>query len=114
MTASDQTPTIAELNDRFRKGDRAWASKAAKSLATWTQIRTLALTSTGQYQFDDFNEGNDPYQEHDFGSVEYDGDKWLWKIDYYDPVMNTVHEDQLIRQSLQTDDNHVQFGAIDR
>ena len=33
--------------------------------------------------FDDFNEGNDPYAEHDFGSFDYNGDTIFWKIDYY-------------------------------
>jgi hypothetical protein len=26
----------------------------------------------------------DPYGEHDYGSFEIDGQKLLWKIDYYD------------------------------
>lgn len=28
--------------------------------------------------------GNDPHGEHDFGSVDLDGEKYYWKIDYYD------------------------------
>jgi hypothetical protein len=27
---------------------------------------------------------NDPYGEHDFGSFELAGEKFFWKIDYYD------------------------------
>lgn len=27
---------------------------------------------------------DDPYSEHDFGQVIVDGQKFLWKIDYYD------------------------------
>ena len=34
--------------------------------------------------FSDFNEGNDPYGEHDFGVVDLTGHKVFWKIDYYD------------------------------
>lgn len=34
--------------------------------------------------FEDFNEGNDPYQEHDFGAIDFKGEKYFWKIDYYD------------------------------
>lgn len=34
--------------------------------------------------FDDFNENNDPYGEHDFGSFEHFALKFFWKIDYYD------------------------------
>ena len=34
--------------------------------------------------FDNFNEGNDPYQERDFGSLTAKGRNIFWKIDYYD------------------------------
>ena len=37
--------------------------------------------------FDTFTEDNDPYGEHDFGSVEVSGDKFFFKIYYYDPTM---------------------------
>ena len=35
-------------------------------------------------RFDGFNEDNDPYGEHDFGMVEFKGEKYFWKFDYYD------------------------------
>ena len=31
-----------------------------------------------------FNSGNDPYGEHDFGSVDIKGKRVFFKIDYYD------------------------------
>lgn len=34
--------------------------------------------------FDAFSSDNDPYCEHDFGAVVYDGQQIFWKIDYYD------------------------------
>ena len=34
--------------------------------------------------FDTFNADNDPYDEHDFGCLEYEGKKVFWKIDYCD------------------------------
>ena len=34
--------------------------------------------------FTDFTEDNDPYGEHDFGSLTVSGVKIFWKIDYYD------------------------------
>lgn len=34
--------------------------------------------------FTDFTKDNDPYGEHDFGMVEYQGEKYFWKFDYYD------------------------------
>jgi len=37
--------------------------------------------------FDDFSHDNDPYEEHDFGSFEADGQTIFFKIDYYDKTM---------------------------
>ena len=34
--------------------------------------------------FDDFTPDNDPYEEHDFGAFDHDGQKIFWKIDLYD------------------------------
>lgn len=34
--------------------------------------------------FNAFTPDNDPYGEHDFGSIEIAGSKIFWKIDYYD------------------------------
>lgn len=34
--------------------------------------------------FSDFNKENDPHGEHDFGAVVVDGQKFFFKIDYYD------------------------------
>jgi hypothetical protein len=35
-------------------------------------------------KFKDFTEENDPYGEHDFGSLTWENEKVFWKIDYYD------------------------------
>jgi hypothetical protein len=43
--------------------------------------------------FDDFNAGNDPHHEHDFGSFELEGEKLFWKIDYYNESMDGGSED---------------------
>jgi len=40
-------------------------------------VKTIAV-------YDDFCHANDPYQEHDFGSFEADGNTIFFKIDYYD------------------------------
>lgn len=39
--------------------------------------------------YDDFQEANDPYGEHDMGSLTSYGHKIFWKIDYYD--LNLLH-----------------------
>jgi hypothetical protein len=33
--------------------------------------------------FKTFTEANDPYGEHDFGSIMFKGIKYFWKIDFY-------------------------------
>ncbi len=38
-------------------------------------------------RFDRFDEDNDPHGEHDFGSFTLCGKRLLWKIDYYDAVL---------------------------
>lgn len=43
--------------------------------------------------FDEFSEDNDPYGEHDFGSVNADGEKVFFKIDYYDNSKTQGSED---------------------
>jgi len=34
-------------------------------------------------EFDDFDKDNDPWEEHDFGSFQHNGNKIFWKIDNY-------------------------------
>ena len=43
--------------------------------------------------FDDFSEDNDPHGEHDFGAFDHAGSRIFWKIDYYDPSMESGSED---------------------
>jgi hypothetical protein len=34
--------------------------------------------------YDDFSPDNDPYCEHDFGAITHGGEKYFFKLDYYD------------------------------
>src|SRR5262245_13131168 len=44
--------------------------------------------------FSEFERGNDPYGEHDFGAFEVDGiGRVIWKIDYYDRALTYGSED---------------------
>lgn len=38
-------------------------------------------------------EDNDPYGERDFGSIELEGERYFWKIDYYDRTLRFGAED---------------------
>lgn len=44
-------------------------------------------------EFAAFNEGNDPYGEHDYGSLEVLGHSICWKIDYWDRQMKYASPD---------------------
>ena len=43
--------------------------------------------------FDDFTVDNDPYGEHDFGTLDVMGHKICWKIDYFDEHMDCASPD---------------------
>jgi hypothetical protein len=47
----------------------------------------------GVIEFDTFTPDNDPHGEHDFGTVEVDGHRCFWKIDYYDTSYTYGSED---------------------
>lgn len=90
-----ETPSIAELNDAFRRGDpnvpgRILATEGIRALSKEVQAEILTQVK----DFNDFTEGNDPYGEHDFGSFEHAEGKIFWKIDYYDPTLQFHSEDK--------------------
>lgn len=74
---------IATLNDKFRKsftGGQVLLTAGIDSLPADDKANILSMVRN----FNDFNEDNDVYGEHDFGSFNYKGNKIFWKIDYYD------------------------------
>jgi Protein of unknown function (DUF3768) len=44
-------------------------------------------------EHDEFTDDNDPHGEHDFGAFDHAGKLIFWKIDYYDPSMESGSED---------------------
>jgi hypothetical protein len=79
---------IRALNDALRRhhvGGRIFISRdlvGRGSEAMAEALRAIQLVT-------EFNERNDPYGEHDFGSVEIDGERLFWKIDYYDESLSS-------------------------
>lgn len=74
---------IAALNDAFR------ANPALGIFVLTIGIRAnvpqdVAAILNKVRTFKDFNEGDDPYGEHDFGAFDFKGKNIFWKIDYYD------------------------------
>jgi hypothetical protein len=82
--SADVTATaIRSLNDAFRRDlcqGRVMMSAGVRTLDGEALRRLLIAIRS----FDNFDPGNDPYNEHDFGAVEIDGITYFWKIDYYD------------------------------
>ena len=81
----DATATIRELNDKLRKtleGGRLLLTRGIIDRPDVWQI--IARVAT----FTEFDSGNDPHHEHDFGAFEINGDTIFWKIDYYNETFN--------------------------
>ena len=89
----DRTQQIAELNDKCRQylgaSGRLVVSGGIASLDPDKQRRILMRVQNHRR----FDEGNDPYGEHDFGAFESDDGRIFWKIDYYDPTLTYGSED---------------------
>ena len=83
---------IKALNDAFRtsfSGGKLFLTAGLAALPV--EVRTMALAKVAAYN--DFDEDNDPWAEHDFGAFEYEGQTFFWKIDYYDRTLEKGSED---------------------
>ena len=86
MNEADHATKIRTLNDQFRRtgrGGRIMLTQGIQALGQKAVEEIIAKVRA----FDQFNEGNDPYQEHDFGKVVHGTETVLFKIDYYDGAM---------------------------
>jgi len=70
---------IAKLNDEFRRSGQGIVLSEGVQV-----LDDLSGLVDEVRRFNDFNLDNDPYGEHDFGTVYWQGQKIFWKIDYYD------------------------------
>lgn len=71
---------IARLNDRFR----GMAGDVIVTQGVIQGVPSVIDLLKKVERFNDFNEDNDPYGEHDFGSLNWYGALIFWKIDYYE------------------------------
>ena len=46
-------------------------------------VAALSALIQAVREFDAFTPDNDPYEEHDFGSIDLCGERIFWKIDAY-------------------------------
>ena len=89
MTKSE---AIARLNDLARM-----AMGVTSTLNETEGVRALPIEVQSRIRekvqtFNQFEPGNDPYGERDFGAFEHDGQGIFWKIDYYSPDLETGSE----------------------
>lgn len=83
---------IKKLNDNFRKyliGGKILLTQGIDA-KTYEEVAEIMLKVR---HFNNFTKDNDPYNEHDFGSFDYKGEKIFFKIDYYDKNYQYLSED---------------------
>ena len=87
-----KTDRIRVLNDNFRStfvGGQMFMTAGVDELPIDTKARVLLAVQS----FNNFTKDNDPHREHDFGNFELQGEKYFWKIDYFDPEVRFGSED---------------------
>lgn len=103
MEDENRSTQIAQQNDQFRKraglppteGEdvvpgMALMTAGIQALPLPVQLAILARVR----EFSSFTPDNDPYGEHDFGTIKLQGiGSIFWKIDYYDPSLTYGSED---------------------
>lgn len=80
ITAEMKTEVISKLNDELRINNKGGRVICTTSVVTSKNFDKIIKAVK---DFDNFNEDNDPYGEHDFGKVIVDGKDYFFKFDYY-------------------------------
>lgn len=78
-----QTEVIRQHNDQFRhsfQGGRVVITAGIEALGP----ERLGVLIHKVRTFNSFGPDNDPFDEHDFGAFDDEGDRFFWKIDYHD------------------------------
>lgn len=91
MSQPEQSSQIRALNDAFRttfQGGILILTTGIQGLSEELQVGILYAVR----KFETFTPDNDPYEEHDFGSLIVQGYRVFWKIDYYDLSMEYQSE----------------------
>lgn len=83
---------IKTLNDTFRQTFTGGRVMLTAGITAKSQDDIARILSKVR-QFNHFTEANDPYNEHDFGSFDYNGEMIYFKIDYYDKNYQYLSDD---------------------
>lgn len=84
---------IRDLNDQWRCQRRGRGTLQFSAGIEGRGELFKARVEQAIREFDAFNPTVDPLGEHTFGFVEVDGEKVLWRIDYYDADNRYLSED---------------------
>lgn len=82
----DHSALVRALNDSFRQsfiGGQVLITSGTNALAIEDRLALFEAIKS----FDAFTPDNDPYGEHDFGSLTFNAETYYWKIDCYDTLM---------------------------
>lgn len=92
MENDQDSVLIAGLNDILRMrflGGRVMLTKNVSALEE--DVREAVIQAVKR--FNTFTVDNDPHGEHDFGAVEVHGQRFFWKIDYYNKTLYAGSDD---------------------
>ena len=82
-----KTETVRALNDELRHNlttGTAFLTTGVAALGAEAVARIVKTIAV----YDDFCHANDPFEEHDFGAFEADGQTIFFKIDYFDKTLS--------------------------
>jgi Protein of unknown function (DUF3768) len=86
------TEKIRALNDSLRTtmtGGRVMMTSGVNALPS--DVRAMVIRRVATYSA--FTPDNDPHGEHDLGNFDVAGQKFFWKVDYYDTAMEFGSDD---------------------
>lgn len=85
---------IRRLNDDMRSGTFRHGTVVMTAGVQALEDKLRAAVVDKVSLFDEFTKENDPHGEHDFGAFELVGQKFFWKIDYFDLDMKMHSPDK--------------------
>jgi len=86
MADEEKTLRIRALNDQLRMTGFGLNARVVVAGSLATEMPTaekLFSIVDAMKAFNDFPDGDDPHHEHDFGVFTVDGERYMFKIDYY-------------------------------
>lgn len=90
---ADRATEIRTLNDAFRMRGEGYGSTLLTVGVQALGGAAIAQILNAIRCYDSFSADEDPYNEHDFGVLNWRGTRIFWKIDYYDRSVRYGSED---------------------